>query len=66
MIKKIPPQKTETYGMPTEVIFGRGAFKLIENEEIIIRAKKIVIVAGEHFKQTSSFIDLEKKLEEKR
>ena len=65
MIKKIPPQKTETYGMPTEVIFGRGAFKLIENEEIIIRAKKIVIVAGEHFKQTSSFIDLEKKLEGK-
>lgn len=65
MIKKIPPQKTETYVMPTKVIFGRGAFNLTVDEEIIIRAKKIVLVAGEHLKQAQSFVNFEMNLKKK-
>lgn len=54
--------KEYEYEMPTRVIFGRGSLREI-SEEIKISSKgKIVIVAGEHFKNGRDFSNLRSNL----
>lgn len=65
MIERILPQKETEYSMPTEIVFGRGALMSITKEQLIFRAKMIVLVTGDHFKRSEEFSNLKAKLGEK-
>lgn len=51
-MERILPRKEKEYFMPTEVVFGRGAIKRILEEPIIAESKRIVLMTGNHFKES--------------
>lgn len=61
-ILHIPPKKERSYQMPTNVFYGRGLLNKIDQIISSIKSKKIVIVAGEHFKYSSDYRLLVQKL----
>ncbi len=50
----IPPIKEKFYQMPTEVFFGREALAECAHN-LIKKSKKIVLVTGEHFRNTPGY-----------
>lgn len=51
----IAPKNTKSYVMPTKVFYGRGLLKKFNDIIGPIKPKKIILVAGEHFKSTADF-----------
>lgn len=62
MIERILPKVETAYSMPTEVVYGRGALERIGDEKLITGARKIILVAGGHFKKAPEFTSLKKTL----
>ena len=58
----IKPLKKENYELPTEVIFGRGALDKINHFLPIKDNQKILLVTGNHFKQSNDFFRLKANL----
>lgn len=51
----ITPKNTKSYVMPTKVFYGRGLLEKINDIIKPIKPKKIILVAGEHFKSSANF-----------
>lgn len=62
MMEKILPRVEKGYQMPTMVYFGRGAVEEIADLPEMTGLKKIILVCGEHFKQSAVFGNLKQNL----
>lgn len=62
-MQTIDPIKEGSYYLPTQVFFGRGIFRKISNLKQIKKSRKVLLVAGDHFKSSQNFKQLKSDLE---
>jgi len=64
VLKIINPQRKSSYQLPTKVYFGRGAIDLFPEIIQERKFKKLLLVAGEHFKKSNKFNEIVRKIKD--